>query len=244
VPVEVASLLPPEDASPATDTADRRSGSRAGLVVGLALALLAVMVVAVVAVARRDVGDPRAALTTTPTARATVTPTVEATPTSTIEPQPTLAATAALPASGLGPFTGGQAPADPGSWIADVRTAGHDGYDRVVFEFTGIVPTYDVRYVVPPFVDTAGTEKAVDGTAFVDVWLRGTSTVQLDGARLIEHYRGPDRVGAGDTAVVTEVVDIDDFESNVHWTIGLTGERPVAVTTLDDPGRLVIDISH
>ena len=95
-----------------------------------------------------------------------------------------------------------------------------------------------------PFVDTAGTTQPVAGAAFLDVWLQGTSAVQLDAAQLIEHYPGPDRVSAGDTLVVTEVVDIDDFETNVHWTIGLTSQQPLTVTTLDAPGRLVIDITY
>ena len=240
----MASLLPPEGTNADTSSAGSGAGSRVGLVVGLALALLAVMVAPVVVLTRSsDDTATQATRSPTPTATVTVTPTVEPSPTGTTEPQPPATGSGSL-AAGLGPFTGGRTPGPAGTWITDVRTAGHDGYDRVVFEYTDVVPTYQVAYTSPPFVDTAGTTKPVAGAALLDVWLHGTSAVQLDAAQLIEHYPGPDRVSAGDTLVVTEIVDIDDFEANVHWTIGLTSPQPLTVTTLDAPGRLVIDITH
>ncbi len=66
----------------------------------------------------------------------------------------------ALTGATFGPFTG--SPEDPGlggSWIADVRSAAHPGYDRVGIEFDGDdVPTYTVGYTA-----TSGPFRAVDG---------------------------------------------------------------------------------
>lgn len=81
-----------------------------------------------------------------------------------------------------------------------------------------------------------------DGHGDLDVWLQGTSRVELTGSDPVEHDSGPSRVRR-DTDVVTEVVEIEDCEANVHWTIGLEDRQPLRVQTFDDPSRLVIDIS-
>ena len=171
-----------------------------------------------------------------------------------VQPTPTPTPTSAPPSTGqqsrpssqgltgatFGPFTG--SPEDPGlggSWITDVRSAAHPGYDRVVIEFDGdYVPTYTATS--GPFRDVPGNVVPIDGQAFLDVWLQGTSGVDMT-SDYAPVYTGPDRVRS-DTTVVTEVVEIEDFEANVHWIIGLNTEAPFLVWTTDSPSRLVIDI--
>lgn len=214
----------------------------------MALALIAALV-AVVLLLNRDDGEESAAPTPTATTEATPTQTPEPTADETAEPSPgeTPEATpdetadTGLPGAGLGPFTGGTQPGLDGSWIADVRSASQSGFDRVVFEFTDVVPTYEVAYADPPFVGTDGEEVQVEGEAFVRVRLEGTSSFNLNEG--VPVYEGPRRVES-DTAVVTEVVDVDDFEALVIWVIGLTEQKPLVVTDLTDPGRLVIDIEQ
>ena len=163
----------------------------------------------------------------------------EPTPTATVEPTPL-----ALTGATYGPFSG--SPEDPGlggSWIADVRSAGHPGYDRVVIEFDGdYVPTYEVGYTVTsgPFRDVPGNLVPIEGEAFLDVWLQGTSGVDMNN-NYAPVYTGSDRVRS-DTTVVTEAVELEDFEANVHWIIGLNTQAPFVVWTTDSPSRLVIDI--
>lgn len=213
--------------------------------------LIAVLVVVVVLLTRQDSEDA-AAPTPTPTATATTTAPAEPTPSPTAtsapspgtrptaSPAPTQTATpTGLPGASLGPVTGGSTPGTDGTWIADVRTAGQQGYDRVVFEFTDVVPTYEVAYADPPFVATNDEEVEVEGEAFLRVRMEGTSSFNLNEG--VPVYEGPDRV-TGDTQVVTEVVDVDDFEALVIWVVGLTEQRPFVVTELTDPARLVIDI--
>lgn len=199
------------------------------------------------AVAGCGTGDDAAA--PVPTATATVTRTVTVTPTpSAPNPDDTPSPDASTPSQpGLdgasdGPFTGGD-PAATDTWISDVRSAAQAGYDRVVVEFTGAVPSYTVAYAAPPFVGPSGAGVAVAGQAFLHIRLTGTSSVDLSGSTPTQHYDGPDRVRS-DTRMVTEVVQVEDFESVVQWVIGLRSRQPYRVQVFDDPGRLVIDIAQ
>ena len=52
--------------------------------------------------------------------------------------------------------------------IADVRVATHDGYDRVVFEFTDGLPEVFLERAEPPFThDASGAPIDVEGTSFL-----------------------------------------------------------------------------
>ena len=201
------------------------------------------LVAVVVLLRRDDAGDPVATTPTpTPTSPApSPTATASATPTAGPTGSPDAPVEPGLPGAGLGPFSGGGTPSTDGTWIADVRSAGQDGFDRVVFEFTDTVPTFSVAYADPPFVATNDEEVDVAGEAFLQVRLEGTSSFNLDEG--VPVYDGPSRV-TSDTQVVTEVVDVDDFEALVIWVIGLTEQKPLVVTELSDPARLVIDIEQ
>lgn len=208
---------------------DSRQGSRTmWWVAGGVLAVLTVVVVTVWLLAGRD-GDTVA----------------DAEPPTPATAQPSSKPEQALAGATFGPFSGEPNEASTaGSWIADVRSAGHNGYDRVVLEFDGdYVPTYRVAYTptAGPFRDVPGDVVPVEGAAFLDVWLQGTSSVDMS-ADYEPVYTGPDRIRS-DTAVVTEVVSLEDFEANVHWLIGLDERTPFVVWTTGSPSRLVIDIA-
>lgn len=178
---------------------------------------------------------------TTPEATPEATPTPEPVPSPSPTPSPT-----GLPGAGPGPYQGGQVPGTQGSFIADVRSAAHDGFDRVVFEFTGTVPTYRVESVPgdPSFENMEGEPIPVSGQAALTVWLQGTSRYDFtQDYRPVFDVPYPARIRS-DTVAVTEVVEMLDFEAESWWIIGLTGTRPFLVSTLDDPGRLVIDIQQ
>lgn len=194
---------------------------------------------------------PAVTVEPTPTQEATPEPTgePEAEPTTAPESQPEPAPEPdpeppTLTGATYGPFFGWPtSDISSGSWIADVRTAAHAGYDRVVVEFDGdYVPSYEVAYTTGsgPFRDIPGDIVPVAGDAFVDVWLKGTSRWDLSND-YEPVYAGPTRVRS-DTVAVTEVVETEDFEANAHWIIGLDERRPFVVWTIDDPSRLVIDI--
>jgi len=236
--------VPPDSAVPLTPTPETPdqppSGNRGPLVVAVVLLVLAAVAALAFWLLNRPGDEPTPTPTASPTATESPTPTATPTPTPTATPTPT---PTGLPGASLGPFSGGtptNLPDDP-SWIADVRTAGQQGFDRVVFEFTGVVPEYEVAYADPPFVGTDGNAVPVQGDAFLRVRLNGTSQFDSINGELV--YSGPKTV-TGDTENVVEVVDVEDFEAVAIWVIGLNSQRPLTVSTLTDPGRLVLDIEQ
>lgn len=244
VPPDAGSALTPPPETPAESS----SASRGRLIVVAVLLVLATVAALAVWMLNRPGDEQTAAPSASPTATATLTPTSTPTPTATATATPTATPTptpapVGLPGASLGPFSGGtptNLPDNP-SWIRAVRTAGQQGFDRVVVEFTGVVPEYEVAYADPPFIDTSGRAVPVQGEAFLRVRLNGTS--QFDSLNGVLVYSGPKTV-TGDTANVVEVVDVDDFEAVAVWVIGLDSQEPLTVSTLTGPGRLVLDIEQ
>lgn len=141
----------------------------------------------------------------------------------------------ALPASAPAGTTRG--------YLKDVRVAAQAGFDRVVFEFEDTLPGYEVATTRSPVTeDGSGDEVRVQGDALLQVRFENAAAARIEGERVIEVYTGPDRVRAGDTAVVTEAVDVGDFEGVVTWVIGLRRLSEVRVSTLASPHRLVVDV--
>jgi hypothetical protein len=122
--------------------------------------------------------------------------------------------------------------------LADVRAARHPGFDRVVFEFQGTVPEHQVRYVDQLIEDGSGRPVSVAGTADLEVVFHGADAHAADGTPSVS----PRRSSPGLTAV-KEVAQTGDFEAVVGYGIGLDRRRPITVSTLSGPSRLVIDVS-
>jgi hypothetical protein len=122
--------------------------------------------------------------------------------------------------------------------LVDVRAARHPGFDRVVFEFRGAVPQHTVRYVGQLVEDGSGKPVSVAGAADLEVVFHGANAHTEDGTPSV----GPKRFSPGLTAV-KEVAQIGDFEAVVSYGIGLDRRRPLTVSTLSGPSRLVIDVS-
>jgi len=129
-----------------------------------------------------------------------------------------------------------------GRLLTDVRVAGHDGFDRVVFELGDGLPDYRVEYVDPPIIeDPTGETLEVDGSAFLRVTMTA-SGVDLSGPEAVEVYEGPDRIAPADADVARELVASGDFEGILSWVAGLDQRVDFGVAELDDPPRLVIDL--
>ena len=122
--------------------------------------------------------------------------------------------------------------------LVDVRTGRHPGFDRVVFEFQGAVPEHHVRYVEQLVEDGSGAPVSVAGSADLEVVFQGANAHEEDGTPSVS----PRRFSPGLTAV-KEVAQIGDFEAVVSYGIGLDRRRPLTVSTLSGPSRLVIDVS-
>ncbi|OBF20027.1 hypothetical protein A5727_09690 [Mycobacterium sp. ACS4331] len=127
--------------------------------------------------------------------------------------------------------------------MAAVRLARHDGYDRLVLEFTDRVPGYTVGYrPLPAYADASGEEIPLPGAnAQLQVTLTpATAAGWTDGPVT---YSGPPTVTA-DTTVVTAAKSAGDFEAVLTWVVGMRAQVPFRVDVLGGPPRLVVDVQH
>ena len=128
-----------------------------------------------------------------------------------------------------------------GEWdlvLHDVRVAGHDGYDRIVVEFTGTgVAGWSVQYVGRARLDGSGEAVRLGGEAFLDIYASHTTWPSPG------YYDGPRRLVPEDSADVDEVYVGGTFEGYTQVIAGIDdGARPFRVFTLTEPSRLVVDV--
>jgi hypothetical protein len=182
-------------------------------------------------------------------ATAEPTPPVSASPVESSDESSAPAATPEpIPSDQLGPFTCDlplheSATVAPPANITDVRTGTHEGFDRVVFEFTDGLPEASLEGATPPFThDASGEPIDVQGASFLRLIMRG-GTKQTDEGT--SSYDGPTEFETGYPALV-HLIEGGDFEAQSTWYFGLAAESCVRILTLTDEGsaRLVIDIEH
>jgi hypothetical protein len=130
--------------------------------------------------------------------------------------------------------------------LSAVRASRHEGYDRVVFEFTSgsSLPGYSVSYVDEPITeDGSGKEVDVAGDFAVLVRMEHASGADLSKDGAPETYTGPTRFTPG-TPEVRELVRTGDFEAVLSWAVGLSDKVNFRVLTLQTPPRLVVDFQN
>ena len=128
--------------------------------------------------------------------------------------------------------------------LTDVRAARHEGYDRVVFEFSNALPGYDVRYVERPLKeDASGRVVEVDGEHVISVRMENALDADLTKESAPRTYEGPTRF-APPTPEVAELVRTGGFEGVLTWAVGLRDRVDFRATTLDSPPRLVVDFRN
>jgi hypothetical protein len=136
----------------------------------------------------------------------------------------------------------GSATAQNPATLDGVRTARHEGFDRVVIDFTpGPLPSYEVAWVpaADPFRQPgSGKPVQLKGNRGLEVTLRNTAN-------------GDPAVVRPDLPAVREIRTFSHFEGvasmgiGVATTEGSAGEAGFRVNTIEDgPPRLVIDIAH
>jgi len=119
--------------------------------------------------------------------------------------------------------------------VAAVRVGSQQGFDRLVIQFTGPVPSYEVRtQPTSGFVhDASGEEVTLQGSAGVLVRVRNATP---SGS-----YNGPTDYRLGGP-VLAEARQVGDFEGVFSWGLGTSGPACVRVTVLSGPDRLVVDL--
>lgn len=130
--------------------------------------------------------------------------------------------------------------------LSQVRVGVHEGFDRVVWEFSeGDRPRVRVEYVDQPRQPGSGNPVDVAGGAY----LRLIAEFATDrGAELYapdaQPYEGPRRLDGGTAQAVQEVVSLGDFEANMQWAVGVDQQRPFRMRVLESPLRIVVDVRH
>ena len=129
--------------------------------------------------------------------------------------------------------------------LTAVRAAGHDGFDRVVFQFRDDeLPGYEVGYVQRPIQqDGSGAVVEVAGRFAVEVRMENASDADLTQDPVEVTYTGPKRFSPA-TSQVVELVRTGGFEGVLTWVVGLQEQVGFKVTTLDSPARLVVDFAQ
>ncbi len=166
--------------------------------------------------------SPGAAQSSTPTA-STPTPSVTS-PSNTATPSP-----------------GAWACPQHGSYLTAITVGEHPGYDRVVFQFSGGVPTYSVDRARTVYADPKGTPVALAGQSFLRAVFSGTSAICPQ--PLAKTYTGLSTL----TPFYPELLVVSaagDFEGYLSFGIGLAAQGTYNVSLLTDPYRVVIDVRH
>lgn len=177
----------------------------------------------------------------TPTSTAPTAPTTSETPSSTpapSEPEPT-----ECPDPGEVGTVEADFPEGLSTLVGlEIRTGSHPPcFERVVIEFagTGDLPGYRVEYRPDPIIDSPkGAEVEVAGDATL-VITAGAWMPNPEG----DGYDGPRELVPANVETILELEQIENFEGMTQWAIGLDRERPFTVTTLQNPTRLVVDLS-
>ena len=119
--------------------------------------------------------------------------------------------------------------------LTNIRVAHHDespGFDRIVFDFTGGIPSFDLtRQESATFVkDPSGQSITLDGNAGIKLVFRDTAVQGVPG--------GQKTTLPG----VREIAELGDVERMVSYGVGLTSSQCVRILQLSNPSRLVVDV--
>ncbi len=124
------------------------------------------------------------------------------------------------------------------SVLVAIRASHHRlGHDRVVFEFSGAVPSrHNVRYVSKLIADPSGQRVPIAGQAILEVTFSPAAAHTTAGKLTV-----PTRIAFEPQNVLT-VMRAGDFEGVLSYGIGLAKRQTFHVFTLTHPSRVVIDI--
>ena len=129
--------------------------------------------------------------------------------------------------------------------LTNIRAASHagDGYDRIVFDFTGAIPSWDLtRQESPTFVrDASGQQVTLDGGAGLKLAFRGADVYAPTGPAGSTPGGPPSDLQPRLTSI-REIAQIGNFEHQLTYGIGLSSSQCVRVLQLTN-SRLVIDVA-
>ncbi len=113
--------------------------------------------------------------------------------------------------------------------------------DEVSFAFQAGLPDWTVEYREGPFVDSPrGEPLAVDGRAFLVVRMEHAAGADLTVENPRRLYTGPLNFRPGAPSELRQLAQLEDFESQIVWVIGLDARQSFTVAGRDN--RLVVTI--
>lgn len=120
--------------------------------------------------------------------------------------------------------------------LTNIRPGSHagDGYDRVVFDFSGGIPSWDLtRQESAIFTrDASGQQVTLDGSAGLKLVVRDADLAGTVATDLKPRFSS-----------VREVALLGNFERVLTYGIGLSSSQCVRVLPLSNPSRLAIDVA-
>ena len=130
---------------------------------------------------------------------------------------------------------------EAGSYLTAIRVGQHQGYDRVVFQFSGKMPGYSVSRVSSVLADPKGTPVPLAGQVYLRVVFHGATAVCQQPVRAT--YTGPSVL----TPFYPELLVVSkagDFERVLSFGAGLAARGGYHVSALTNPYRVVLDVTH
>lgn len=132
-------------------------------------------------------------------------------------------------------------PATGAALLRAMRTARHDGFDRVVLDFgSDEAPGYRISYIDRPVRQCgSGNEVPVAGDGWLSITVQPANAHTEQGEPTIR-----ERERAPGLPVLLELKLICDFEAMVEVVAGVASPEQYRSFVLASPNRLVIDIMH
>jgi hypothetical protein len=122
--------------------------------------------------------------------------------------------------------------------LVGIRASHHRGFDRIVFDFAGSVPSRrNVRYVNRLSADPSGLPVRIAGRAILELSFHPAAVHNSAGKPT-----APGRIAFA-LPNIMNVIGSGDFESVLSYGIGIARRASFHVFTLTRPSRVVIDIS-
>ena len=119
--------------------------------------------------------------------------------------------------------------------LTGIRAATHEGFTRVVLEFSGegTPGVWSAAWTDEAVEQGRGLPIQVEGAAVLDLVIDGTPMTASD-----TPYPSGTHTRAGDLDIVSD----GSFEDNTHVVIGAPAARQFQIGFLSDPVRMVIDV--
>lgn len=129
-----------------------------------------------------------------------------------------------------------------GATLRQIRVGRHNGFDRVVFEFEGDLPAYDIHYTGVAHKGGSGQPIRLIGTTALQIDLHA-STIDMQAADFPRTFV-PATVVTPRYPTLRQVRYGGEFEALSTFGAGLRARSGFRVLELVNPARLAIDVAH